>query len=66
MVEDKERRAKLWNEYLDRYHYLGYSKPFGCSIRYFIICDKGVLGCILVTGAVKEIKTCMGIGETPA
>lgn len=55
MVEDKER-AKLWNEYLDRYHYLGYSKPFGCSIRYFIICDKGVLGCILVAGAVKAIR----------
>jgi len=39
MVEGRDR-AKVWNEYLDRYHYLGYSKPFGCTIRYFIVCDK--------------------------
>ncbi len=54
LVKEKER-MKLWNEYIDRYHYLGYSKPFGCSIRYFIICDIGIVGCILVAGAVKAI-----------
>ena len=49
-------RAKLWNEYLDRHHYLGYSKPFGCTIRYFIVCGRGLLGCALVAGAAKAIK----------
>jgi len=49
-------RAKLWNEYLDRHHYLGYSKPFGCTMRYFIVCDKGLLGCVLVAGASRAIK----------
>ncbi len=49
-------RTKLWNEYLDRYHYLGYSKPFGCTIRYFIVCEKGLLGCALVAGAARAIK----------
>ena len=55
IVEGRER-AKLWNEYLDRYHYLGYSKPFGCTIRYFIASEKGLLGCALVAGAARAIK----------
>jgi len=50
------QRVKLWNEYLDRYHYLGYSKPFGCTLRYFIVSDSGLLGCALVAGASKAIK----------
>jgi len=55
IVEGREQ-AKLWNEYLDRHHYLGYSKPFGCTIRYFIVCDRGLLGCTLVAGASRAIK----------
>ena len=55
IVEGRER-AKLWNEYLDRHHYLGYSKPFGCTIRYFIVCDRGLLGCALVAGAARALK----------
>jgi len=55
IVEGRDR-AKLWNEYLDRHHYLGYSKPFGCTIRYFIVCDKGLLGSVLVAGASRAIK----------
>jgi len=55
IVEDRDR-AKLWNEYLDRHHYLGYSKPFGCTIRYFIVSDGGLLGCALVAGASRAIK----------
>lgn len=53
----ERNRVKLWNEYIDRHHYLGYSKPFGCTMRYFISCDKGLLGCMLVAGASKAIKT---------
>ncbi|MDP6526898.1 MAG: DUF4338 domain-containing protein [Kiritimatiellia bacterium] len=56
LVEEKDR-AKLWNEYLDRYHYLEYRKPFGCTLRYFIGCERGWLGCVLVAGAAKAIKT---------
>lgn len=50
------KQAKLWNEYLDRHHYLGYRKPFGCTLRYFIICEKGLMGCLLVAGASRAIK----------
>lgn len=49
--------VKLWNEYLDRYHYLGYRKPFGCTLRYFIACERGVLGCVLIAGAFRAIQT---------
>lgn len=55
LVEGRDQ-AKLWNEYLDRHHYLGYRKPFGCTLRYFIACDRGLLGCVLVAGASKAIK----------
>ncbi len=55
LVQGRER-AKLWNEYLDRYHYLGYRKPFGCTLRYFIACERGLLGCALVAGAARAIK----------
>ena len=39
---------KLWYEFIDRYHYLGYRIPFGAQLRYFI--KSGVtqdrLGCL--------------------
>lgn len=55
IVEGRDQ-VKLWNEYLDRYHYLGYSKPFGCTLRYLILSEKGLLGCILIAGASRAVK----------
>jgi hypothetical protein len=46
----------LWNEYVSRYHYLGYQRPFGCSLRYFIVSDRGRLGCLLFSGAAKALR----------
>ncbi len=34
-VITKEQRL-LWYEFIDRYHYLGYRRPFGAQLRYFI------------------------------
>ena len=45
----------LWNEYVDRYHRLGFKRPFGCRIRYFIVSKQGELGCILMAGAAKSM-----------
>ena len=46
----------LWNEYVARYHYLGYKKPFGCPLRYFIRGEGDeVLGCLLLAGAAKAL-----------
>lgn len=54
MVTDRKAKG-LWNEYVDRYHYLGYQRPFGCRVRYFVRCDRGLLGCVLVAGAAKSL-----------
>ena len=48
-------QGHLWNEYVDRYHYLGYRQPFGCLLRYFILSPAGLLGCILMAGAAKAL-----------
>lgn len=38
----------LWNEYVERYHALGYKRPFGAHQRYFILEKSGRrLGCLL-------------------
>jgi hypothetical protein len=58
VVKDKDC-GKLWQQYVARYHYLGYKKPFGYTLRYFIKSDRGRLGCILYSGAAK----CMGARE---
>jgi len=54
IVKDQES-VNLWNEYVSRYHYLGYKKPFGYTMRYFIKSDQGILGCILFSGASKSL-----------
>ena len=54
LVIDEEENA-LWKEYVSRYHYLGYKKPYGCDLRYFIESDLGRLGCLLFAGASKSI-----------
>jgi len=45
-VESQPQR-RLWYEYIDRYHYLGYQLPFGAQLRYFIKSDAtgDILGC---------------------
>ena len=55
VVKDKKSTG-LWNEYVSRYHYLGYHKPFGNVLRYFVVCDEGILGCILFAGAAKALR----------
>lgn len=49
--DSKENR--LWNEYVHRYHTLGYKRPFGAHQRYFIFSEKAEkpLGCILFAAA---------------
>jgi hypothetical protein len=49
------QQSELWNEYVDRYHYLGYRKPFGCPLRYFVVAEPGLVGCVLVAGAARAV-----------
>ena len=45
----------LWNEYVERYHYLGYKRPFGYRQRYFIEAGPHRLGCVLLGGASRAL-----------
>ena len=48
--------SKLWNEYIDRYHYLGYKHPIGSHLRYFIVDNHGrKLGCLLFSYASRVL-----------
>ena len=55
VVPDKESTG-LWNEYVSRYHYLGYKQPFGYFLRYFVESEQGLLGCLLFAGAAKALR----------
>jgi len=58
IVKDKDE-VSLWNEYVDRYHYLGYKHPIGDTLRYFIVSKKlnnRLLGCIMFTPAVWRLS----------
>lgn len=55
VVHGRQQTA-LWNEYVSRYHYLGYKKPFGYALSYFIESPHGILGCLLFQGAAKALK----------
>lgn len=54
VAQDKEELS-LVNEYLHRYHYLGYKRPFGCHLRYLIEAQGSILGCMLFSGAAKAL-----------
>jgi hypothetical protein len=46
----------LWNELIDRHHYLGYRRPIGPHLRYFIVDAQGrKLGCLMFCYAVKSL-----------
>lgn len=46
----------LWNELIDRHHYLGYRRPIGPHLRYFIVDAQGrKLGCLMFCYAVKTL-----------
>lgn len=55
VVQGRQRTA-LWKEYLSRYHYLGYKRPFGCYLSYFVQCPHGLLGCFMFQGAAKALR----------
>lgn len=64
-VRSKEG-IRLWNEYVERYHVLGYKRPFGAHQRYFIWSGnepKQRLGCLLFSAsswALSERDTWIG------
>jgi hypothetical protein len=54
-VTEKAQIA-LWNEFVDRYHYLGYKRPIGTHLRYFVLAnDQRLLGCLSFSFAVRSL-----------
>lgn len=58
--------TRLWNEYIDRYHYLGYKALPGAQLRYFVL-DEGNIIALLGFGAAawKTAPRDEYIGWTP-
>ena len=49
--------TELFDELIDRYHYLGFRQPMGCYLRYFIVDGQGrKLGCLLFQQASVKLK----------
>lgn len=49
---------RLWNQYVARYHTLGYKQPFGAHQRYFIFAKSGQpLGCLLFAASAWALET---------
>jgi hypothetical protein len=53
-----KQAIRLWNEYVARYHALGYRRPFGAHQRYFVI-GRGErrLGCLLFAAALGRWRS---------
>lgn len=49
----KERR--LWSEYVERYHYLGYGVPVGPNIKYFVHVRGELIACLAFSGAAWKV-----------
>ena len=46
----------LWNEFVQRHHYLGYRQPLGPHLRYFLLDRHGRrLGCLLFNQATRSL-----------
>ena len=54
-VVSEAAEVGLWNEYVERFHPLGYKGAFGYRLRYFIRSHSHCLGCVLLSGAAKAI-----------
>jgi len=56
----QKEEISLWNEYVDRHHYLAYRKPIGTHLRYFIVAQtktgkEHLLGCLIFSFATRSL-----------
>ena len=49
-------REGLWNEYVERYHYLGYGVPLGAHIKYFVMLGREPIACLAFAGAAWRVE----------
>jgi hypothetical protein len=49
-------QERLWNEYVERYHYLGYGVPLGPHIKYFVTLGEEPISCLCFAGAAWRVE----------
>jgi hypothetical protein len=49
------KESLLWNELIERYHYLRYKPLPGAQIRYLISCEEGLLGAISFSASAWKV-----------
>ena len=53
----KPEAVAEWNEWVQRYHPLGYRQPLGTHLRYFLLDgEKRQLGCLLFDFAARNVR----------
>jgi hypothetical protein len=55
---DNQADRQLFQQFIQRYHYLGYKVPYGAQLRYFVLCpkySKRILACLLFTSAAWKM-----------
>jgi len=52
----KLEQERLWNEYIERYHYLGYGVPLGPHIKYFVSVAGEPIACLCFAGAAWRVE----------
>jgi hypothetical protein len=69
LLDNRDDR-RLFRQYIQRYHYLGYKVPYGAQLRYFVRSLQPpcpLLACLLFTSAAWKIAprdTCIGWNQT--
>lgn len=46
----------LFGSFVERYHPLGFKRPFGFTLSYYITSPKGRLGCLLMSGSARALR----------
>jgi Druantia protein DruA len=49
-------QERLWNEYVERYHYLGYGVPLGSHLKYFVTLAGEPIACLCFAGAAWRVE----------
>ena len=50
-LRPRDPQSRTWNEFVQRYHYLGYTPLPGAQLRYFVQAADGLLLALLGFGA---------------
>ena len=55
-ITNNSASRNLWEYLIDKYHYLGYKRPVGASVKYIVYSDERLAGCIGFATAVLKLN----------